>query len=104
MLPVILLPFCAWESDATMRAALEQSITNTVSDLGEFAVLSGGDLTLDARTYDPAAQYTALVHGFYARLINIAPSSGIGLPADNVEADFDFTGAWQTGPLSRLNL
>ncbi len=103
MLPAI-LPFSAWESDATMRAAIEQSVTNTVSELGEFAVLSGGDLTLDARTYDPAAQYTALVHGFYARLFNIAPSAGIGLPADNVEADADFTGAWQLGPLSRLNL
>src|ERR1700759_1348262 len=97
-------PILAWETDATVRVAAEQSVTNTISQLGEFAVLSGGGATVDFRAYDPAAQYPFLAHGFYARLFNIAPTSGIGLPENNVEADVDFAAAWQVGAQSRVNL
>ncbi|HVY44295.1 MAG TPA: hypothetical protein VHB21_00390, partial [Minicystis sp.] len=103
MLPVFFFP--AWESDATMRAAIEQSVTNILNEGGETAILSGGDLTFDAKATDPSATYVALAHGFYAHLFDIGPGVGLlGVPADNVEADVDLGGAWQVGPSSRVTL
>ena len=101
MLP-LLLPF--WDTDVTVRAAVEQSAQASATTLGSGAVLAGGQLDVDAQAAGPRAFYTAAAHVEYARAFDVAVGGGAGTPADDLDADATLGGTWTLSPWTTLDL
>lgn len=101
MLP-FLLPL--WETDATLRAAAQESVQASVTSLGSGAALTGGDLTLDARAASPRAAYLALIHANYAHAFDLTVGSGAGPPSYNLDADTALSATWTPSPRTFLSL
>jgi hypothetical protein len=100
------LPFALplWETDVTVRAALEQSVDVSFSSLGTGAVLAGGELSLDGRVAGPRAEYLFAARGNYQRGFDVAIHGGGGPPADYLDADGSASATWNTSPLGILSL
>lgn len=101
MLP-FLLPL--WETDATVRAAVEQSVQASVTSLGSGAVRVGGELGCDAQAVGLRAIYTAQAHAEYARAFDVALGGGTGAPADDLDADATLGATWTLSPRTMLDL
>ena len=93
-----------WEADATLRAAIQESVQASVTKLGAGALLSGGDLGFEARAAAARAVYLASAHAAYARAIDLSLSGGLGVPSDDLDADLSLSASWTTSPLSSLSL
>jgi hypothetical protein len=102
MLPFLTLPL--WETDATLRAAVEQSAQASVTSLGSGAVLLGADLSFEARAAGPRAAYVATGHAEYAHAFDVAVGGGAGPPSYNLDADTTLSAAWTLSPQSYLTL
>lgn len=99
MLPIHLL---AWETDATLRAAIEQSVAATIAPLAAPALLSGGELGGELRAAGPRSLYAAEARARYVRTLGL--SGGGGPPEDSLDADLSASATWTTSPLSSLAL
>jgi hypothetical protein len=93
-----------WETDATVRAALQESVQASVTALGTGALLSGGELGCDVRAAGPRSLYVAEARASYARALEIAAAGGAGPPADNVDAEGAATATWTPWPRASLAL
>lgn len=99
MLPIHLL---AWETDATLRAAIEESLATTIAPIGAPALLSGGELGAELRAAGPRSLYAAEARARYARTFDL--SGGGGAPEDSLDGDFTAAATWTTSPLTSLAL
>jgi hypothetical protein len=102
MLPFLALPL--WETDATMRAAIQQGVQASLTSLGSGAVTAGGEVTLDARAASRRAVYLALLHADYAHVFDVTVTSGAGSPSYNLDADTALSAEWTPSPRSSLSL
>jgi hypothetical protein len=99
------LPFLStWETDATLRAAVQQSVLASVSHPGTGAVLAGAEIDADLRVARPRAVYTADLHARYARAFDVALAGGAGPPADDLDADASLGGSWTLSPRAALSV
>jgi hypothetical protein len=101
-----MLPFMLpiWETDVTVRAAIEQSVQASATSLGSGAVLPGGELDVDAKAAGPRAFYTAALHAEYARAFDVALGGGAGSPTGDLDADASLDGTWTLSPWTTLSL
>ncbi len=101
-----MLPFFLplWETEATLRASIQEAVQASATSLGSFATLTGGDLDVDARAARPRAVYLAALHAGYAHAFDIAAGSGAGPPSYNLDADTDLSAEWTTSPRSSVSL
>jgi hypothetical protein len=99
-----MLPFLIplWESDATLRAGIEQSVQASVTPLGSAALLAGASLSGEARAASPRAAYLAELYAEYAHAFDIG--AGAGPPSYNLDADASLSAVWTTSPRSSLAL
>jgi hypothetical protein len=93
-----------WETDATARVAIQQSVQASATSLGSGAVLTGGEIALDARAAGKRATYTAEAHAQYARAFDVVVGGGVGPPADELDADAAASATWTLSPLATLAL
>jgi hypothetical protein len=95
-----------WETDATLRAALQESAQVSVTSLGSGAVLTGGELTFDARTIGTRSYFTLDAHAQYARAFDVTLGAGGGAapPSDELDADAALGATWTLSPLVTLAL
>jgi hypothetical protein len=100
------LPFLfpAFETDATLRAAITESVQASVARLGSGALLTGGELSFDARAAGPRSAYVVEARAAYARAVDFATGGGFGAPADNLDAGAVLSATWTPAPLSSLSL
>jgi hypothetical protein len=97
VLPIHLL---AWETDATLRAAIQQSAQAYVAPFSVSTLLTGGEIAGDARAAGPRSLFTAEVRAHYARALDL----GGGAPSNDISADGSASATWITSPLSNLAL
>ena len=98
-----MLPFLpTWETDATLRAAVQQSAQASLSTPGTGAVLAGGALDADLRVAGPRALYTAELHARYARAFDVTLGGSAGPPADDLDADAALSASWTISPRASL--
>ena len=87
-----MLPFLpTWETDATLRAAIHQTVQASLSTPGTGAVLAGGEVDADLRVAGPRTLYTAELH-----------AGGAGPPADDLDADAALAASWTLSPRATL--
>jgi hypothetical protein len=98
MLPVLVL---AWETAATARAAVEESVQAPLSPIGAPALLSGGELSGDARAAGKRSTYEIFARARYGRALTLAAG---GAPDDSVDAEGSTSATWTLGPLATLAL
>jgi hypothetical protein len=101
---ILLLPIPLLDVDATVRAAVVQSVQANVTSFRSASLLTGGEIDADARAGGPRSLYTSELHGHYARAFDVALGGGAGPPADNLDADGVLTGSWTLSPLTTLTL
>ena len=101
MLP-FLLPL--WESDATLRAGIQESVQASVAPVGSAALLSGGSLSGEARAARPRAAYLAQLYAEYAHAFDLPVFGGGGPPSYNLDASTSLSAVWTTSPRSSLAL
>jgi hypothetical protein len=101
-----LFPFVLplWETDATLRAAIQQSAQVSLTAMGTGAALVGGEVDVDARAAGARSLYTAAVHALYARAFDVALGGGAGPPSDELDADASLAATWSLSPLASLAL
>jgi hypothetical protein len=99
-----MLPFLpTWETDATLRAAIQQSVQVSLSEPGAGAVLAGGEVDGDLRARGPRTLYTAELHARYARAFDVSLDGGAGAPADDLDADTALSASWMLTPGASLD-
>jgi hypothetical protein len=100
------LPFALplWETDVTVRGALEQSIEASVSSLGTGSALVGGELSVDGRVAGPRVEYLYAARGNYQRGFDLALRGGAGPPVDYLDADGSASATWNTSARGILSL
>ncbi len=101
---MIPLPFALWDTDATARIAIQQSIQASATSLGSGAALTGGELDVDATAARPRATYSATAHLQYARAFELALGGGAGPPSDELDADAATSAAWTLSKAATLEL
>lgn len=97
-----MLPFhiLAWETDATLRATIEGSVQSTLAPIGTPSLLSGGELSCDARATGKRSVYEAEARARVARAFTLGPDGGP--PDDSLDADATGTATWTLSPRSTL--
>ncbi len=100
MLP--LLP--VWDTDATLRVAIDQSLQASATSLGSGAALTGGEIGFDASAAGPRTTYGVEAHARYARAFEVALGGGAGPPADELDADASASATWVLSPTATLAL
>ena len=99
MLPIHLL---AWETDVTLRAAIEESVQVPIAPIGVPALLSGGELAADARAAGKRSTYEAEARARYARAVTLGKDGGP--PGDSIDSEASGSAQWTLGPLATLSL
>jgi hypothetical protein len=98
-----MLPFLpSWETDATLRAAVQQTVLASLSAPGTGAALLGAALDADVRAARPRALYTAELHARYGRAFDVTLGGGAGPPADDLDADAALDASWSLSPRVEL--
>jgi hypothetical protein len=91
-----------WETDATFRAALQESVQVGLAPLAPGAILSGGEISGDARAVGPRSVFTAEARARFARALDLG--GGPAAPEDDVDAEAAASATWTPTPLSSLSL
>jgi hypothetical protein len=101
-----MLPFVLphWETDATLRASVQQSVQASLTSLGSGAALVGGEVDADVRAASPRSLYLAEAHALYARSFDVAIGGGAGPPSDDLDAEGALSASWTLFPLTTLVL
>jgi hypothetical protein len=102
MLPFLLPPYLDY--DATVRAAVLQSVGTSLTSFGSASLLTGGEIDADAHVAGPRSSYGFELHGHYARGFEVAAHGGAGPPEDNLDADAALNASWTLSPLTTLTL
>ena len=71
-----------WESDATARAAVEQSVASSTADLGSASALTGMAVSIEAIANGPRSMYGVTAGGAYAGDATISTGRFCHLGAD----------------------
>ncbi|MFT3773100.1 MAG: hypothetical protein QM820_47575 [Minicystis sp.] len=97
-----MLPFHLpmWETDATLRASIQETVQASVAPFSMTALLSGLEIAGDARATGPRSVFTAEARAHYARALDLTG----GAPEHDVDGDASATAAWTLSPLSSLEL
>lgn len=96
MLPIHLL---AWETDATLRAAIQASAQSSLAQLAAPALLGGGEIACDGKLVGPRSVHTLEARASFARGLTLGDG---GPPEDSLSADGAMALSWSLTPLSSL--
>jgi hypothetical protein len=102
VIPVVVV--LMWQSDATARLGLNQSFLASISDLGNGALVTGAEASLEARAQGPRSAYGVHTRGLYGRVLNLSTGTGPSAPADNLSAQVSGDAGFQITPRLRLSL
>jgi hypothetical protein len=92
-----------WESDVTARAAVEQSVSTSVADVGTAAVMAGAEASLEGSFRDALASYGFSVDGGYERVFQVSLGSGQSAPSDSASARVGGGAGWTISPFTELS-
>ena len=102
---MIPLFFPMWESDASLRASLEQSYAMQVDTPGTGSAMSGGQAGAEIQTRDADNTYGVTISGAYSRVVT--PTVGDAEdppPSDTVSAQIGTRGSFTLSPRTSLSL
>jgi hypothetical protein len=102
--PLFPLVFAMWQSDATVRVALEQSVQASVTPFGAGALVPGGEAAFEASTFDPRSAYGIRARGLYGLVLSLPGSGNTAEPAHNLSAEASADAGYQITPRLRLTL
>lgn len=88
----------------TARAAVEQSVAASVTDVGSGALLSGAEGSLATSARERRADYNLELAGAYARATYVSIGAGASAPSDSASASLEGSAAWETSPRTTLSL
>jgi hypothetical protein len=93
-----------WESDATARAAVEQSMASSTADLGSASALTGVAVSIEAVANGQRSMYGVAAGGAYARAFEVSLEGGGSAPEDSLGAELATYGGWALSPRVDLSL
>lgn len=93
-----------WESDATARAAVAQSVASSTEDIGAASLLSGVEASIEAVTLGPRSAYGVAAGGAYARAFHVSVEGGGSAPEESVSGELATYGEWALSPHIDLSL
>lgn len=96
-------PLPLWETDATARAAVEQSVAANVTDVGSGALLSGVEGSFETLARASRAEYGLELAGAYARATYVSIGAGASAPSDSASASLEGRASWETSPRTTLS-
>lgn len=99
MLPLVI---ALWQSDATVRAALEQSAQASLTRVGTGTLLTGGEVSADVQGIAPTAAYALGVRGLYTRALTFSGPGALVFPANNGAGELFGDATFQLAPRVRL--
>lgn len=89
-----------WETDATVRALVQQTTQVNLAPLGGGALLAGGELSGDVRALGPRSLLTAEARARFARGIDLVE----GEPETDISADVSAGASWVPSPGATFSL
>jgi len=101
VLPILV---ALWQSDATVRGAIEEQIQASFVGAGSFALLTGGDLALDAAANSASSTWGIHAGGRFAHALGLSLAGGAATPTANGSFNAAGTGAWQLTPRAQLSV
>ena len=99
MLPLVI---ALWQSDATVRAALEQSAQASLTRVGTGALLTGAEISADVQAVAPTAAYALGARGLYTRALTFSGPGALVFPANNGAGELFGDATFQIAPRVRL--
>jgi hypothetical protein len=105
VLPILV---ALWQTDATVQGAIEEQIQTSFVGAGAGALLTGGDLAIDAAATSASTTWGLRAGGRYAHALGFSYGAGAGTGADAPASNGSFhlagTGSWQVTPRAQLGL
>jgi hypothetical protein len=101
MLPILV---ALWQTDATVQGAIEEQIQSSFVPAGALALLTGGDLTLDAVAVGASSSWALRSDGRYANALGLSFARGADAPTGTGSFDLSGTGAWRMTPAAQLSV
>lgn len=101
MLPILV---ALWQTDATLQGAIEEQIQASFVGTGSSALLTGGDLALDAGAISANSTWGLHAGGRFAHALGLSLAGGAAAPTANGSFSAAGTGAWQLTPRAQLSL
>jgi hypothetical protein len=101
---VLPLLVALWQTDATVRAGITQQIQTTWLGTATAGMLTGGELSLDARAQDAETAYDLRAAGRYAHMFAIAPAGDAGPRAGNLGLSILGGAGYQLSPRARITI
>ena len=101
MLPILV---ALWQTDATVQGAIEEQIQSSFVPAGALALLTGGDLTLDAVAVGASSSWALRSDGRYARALGLSFARRADAPTGTGSFDLSGTGAWRVTPAAQLSV
>ncbi len=101
MLPILV---ALWQTDATVQGAIEEQIQTSFVGAGSGALLTGGDLALDAGATSASSTWGLHAGGRFAHALGLSLAGGAAAPTSNGSFRAAGTGAWQLTPRAQLSV
>lgn len=101
MLPILV---ALWQTDATLQGAIEEQIQASFVGAGSGALLTGGDLALDAGATSTSSTWGIHAGGRFAQALGLSLAGGAATPTANGSFSGAGTGAWQLTPRAQLGV
>jgi hypothetical protein len=101
VLPILV---ALWQTDATVRGAIEEQIQTSFVGAGSGALLTGGELGLDAGAIGASSTWALRAGGRYAHALGFSLAGGAGAPTANGSFNLSGTGSWQITPQAQLGV
>ena len=101
MLPILV---ALWQTDTTVQGAIEEQIQSSFVPASAVALLTGGDLTLDAGAVGASSSWALRTDGRYARALGLSFARGAEAPTGTGSFNLAGTGAWQMTPGAQLGV
>ena len=97
---MIALGVALLENDATLRAAVEQSVVSERSSVGDAneSFLTGGRIRVSARTLATSSTYSGFATGAYGQMLASGSTPQVAVQTRSISAGLGGEGQWQLSP------
>jgi hypothetical protein len=100
VLPILV---ALWQTDATVRGAIDEQLQTSVGS-SSAALLTGGELGLDATAISGRSSWALRADGHYAHALGLSFAEGADAPTGTGSFNVAGTGSWQVAPHAQLGL